>query len=357
MSEKETEQNVQEDSVAMATLHPNTRPAGEDPKSKLSHISAMIGAAHAMSSTELEKWFREAMALIGHEDSKLPGHANEKGNENSLNIKPSHAVGHAGPSANDPMPKIDHKNNPLASAMKEDVAVMFEGQDLSEEFQQKAATLFEAAVTSRVIMETERLEEEYALRLEEQVKEISETVEKQVDSYLDYVVENWMKQNEVAIEATLRNEIVEEFITGLRGLFAEHYINVPQEKMEVIEQLAAKVEELEQKLDEVITENAELKDFVSESDRQTAIAEMSESLTMTQVEKFNALAEGIDFDGDVDTYKKKLSYIKESFITGSVKKPVSNIEEETFEGETAPSAPINPEVASFVHAISRTVKK
>ena len=104
MSEKETEQNVQEDSVAMATLHPNTRPAGEDPKSKLSHISAMIGAAHAMSSTELEKWFREAMALIGHEDSKLPGHANEKGNENSLNMKPSHAVAHQWPRRFRPSP-------------------------------------------------------------------------------------------------------------------------------------------------------------------------------------------------------------------------------------------------------------
>lgn len=357
MSEQEIEQNVQEDSVAMATLHANSRPVGDDPKSKLQHISQMIGAAHAMSSTELEKWFKDAMALIGHEDSHLPAHANEKGNENSLNMKPSHAVGHGGAPTNDPMPRIDHKNNPLAATMKEDVRAMFEGQDLSEEFQQKASTLFEAAVTSRVIMETERLEEEYAMRLEEEVKEIAETIEKQVDSYLDYVVENWMKQNEVAIEATLRNEIAEEFITGLRGLFAEHYINVPQEKMEVIEKLASKVEELELKLDEAITENAELKEFVVESDRQTAIAEMSENMTMTQVEKFNALAEGIDFDGDVETYKKKLSYIKDSFITGAVKRPVSNIEEETFEGDTAPSAPINPEVASFVNAISRTVKK
>ena len=182
MSEQDIEQNVQEDSVAMGTLHANSRPAGEDPKSKLSHIAQMIGAAHAMSSTELEKWFREAMALIGHEDSHLPAHANEHGNENSLNMKPSHAVGHAGPSTNDPMPKLDHKNNPLAAAMKEDVAAMFEGQDLSEEFQQKASTLFEAAVTSRVIVETERLEEEYAMCLEEEVAEIAETVEKQVDS-------------------------------------------------------------------------------------------------------------------------------------------------------------------------------
>lgn len=357
MTEQDIEQNVQEDSVAMATLHPNTKPAGEDPKSKLQHIAQMIGAAHAMSSEELEKWYHQAMALIGKETSHLPGHANEKGNEASLNMKPSHAVGHGGASTNDPMPHIDHKNNPLAHAMKEDVAVMFEGQDLSEEFKDRASTLFEAAVTSRVILETERLEEEYADRLAEEVKEIAETTEKQVDSYLDYVVENWMKENQVAVEAALRNEIVEEFIEGLRGLFNEHYISVPQDKMEVIEQLADKVAVLEQKLDEAISENTELKGFALEVNRQTAVEEMSEGMTMHQTDKFVALAEGIDFNGNVDDYKKKLAYIKESFITGTVKKPVSNIEEETFEGDTTPNVPSNPEVAAFVSAISRTVKK
>jgi hypothetical protein len=241
--------------------------------------------------------------------------------------------------------------------MKEDVEEMFSGQDLSEEFKEKATTLFEAAVNAKATLEVVRIEEEYSLRLEEEVAQIAENLEKQIDAYLDYVVENWMKENEVAIESTLRNEITEDFINNLRNLFSEHYINVPQEKIDVIEELALKVEQLESKLDESINENVDLKKFVAEVAKDEAIAEMSEGLTLTQQEKFELLSEGIEFDGDVDNYKKKLSYIKESYFSIGAKKPVSNIEEETFEGDESHNVPINPEVAAFVKAISRTVKK
>ena len=360
MSEQDiqlADEDIQEESIAGATLHPGSRPVKDDPKSKIEYIQHTIGAMHSMKKDDLTKWFHDAMDLIGKEASHLPGHANEKSNEASINMKPSHAIGKAGSSANDPMVHLDHKNNPLAHSMKEDVEEMFSGQDLSEEFKEKATTLFEAAVNAKALMEIARLEEDYELSLQEKVTEIAESLEKQVDSYLDYVAENWMKENEVAIESTLRNEISEEFIDGLRGLFAEHYINVPEEKIEVIEQLAAKVERLESKLDESINENVELKKFVSEFERQEAIATMSEGLTLTQQEKFEALSEGIEFTGDVDTYTRKLSYIKETYFGNGKKSVSSNIDEETFEGDDSQTMHINSEVAEFVKAISRTVKK
>jgi len=352
-------ENLEEDSVAMATLHPGSRPVKDDPKSKIEYIQHAIGAMHAMRKDDLTKWFHDAMNLIGKEASALPGSANEKGNEASVSMKGSYATGKGGAQANDPMPHLDHKNNPLAKilSVKEDVQEMFEGQDLSEEFKEKATTIFEAAVSSRALMEVARIEEEYQTRLEEEVQQIAETLEKQVDSYLDYVVEKWLEDNQVAIESTLRNEIMEEFIDGLKSLFTEHYIDVPQEKIDVIEQLAAKVDQLEDKLDASINENVELKRVVAEVEKNEALAEMAEGLTLTQSEKFEALAEGVDFDGNVDAYKRKLSYIKETYFTTAVKKHVSNIEEETFEAEESQTIATNPEVAAFVKAISRTAKK
>ncbi len=363
MSKKQIDEtpveNLEEDSVAMATLHPGSRAVKDDPKSKIEYIQHTIGAMHAMRKTDLEKWFHDAMNLVGKEVASLPGAANEKGNKASLNMKASGAVGKGGAAPNDPMVHLYDKNNPLAKilSVKEDVQEMFEGQDLSEEFKEKATTIFEAAVTARALMEVARIEEEYQTRIEEEVQQIAETLEKQVDSYLDYVVEKWMEDNQVAIESTLRNEIMEEFIDGLKGLFTEHYIDVPEEKISVIEQLAAKVEQLENKLDESINENVSLKKVVVEVEKNEAFAEMAEGLTLTQSEKFEALAEGVDFDGNVDAYKRKLSYIKETYFANTVKKSVSNIEEETFEGEESQTIATNPEVAAFVKAISRTAKK
>jgi hypothetical protein len=234
---------------------------------------------------------------------------------------------------------------------------MFSGEELSEEFKDKASTLFEAAVNARAVVEIARLEEEYETRLEEQVTSIVKEIEGNLDSYLDYVVENWMKENQVAIESSLRNEIMEEFIGGLKNLFAEHYIEMPEEKIDVVEELAAKVEKLESALDEAINENAELTKVVAESARQETVAEVSEGLTMSQSEKFLSLAEGVDFDGDLDVYKKKLSVVKETYFP-STKPQASNIEEETFEGVVGEkTVSHDPSVSRYAQAISRTIKK
>jgi vacuolar-type H+-ATPase subunit E/Vma4 len=245
-------------------------------------------------------------------------------------------------------------------SVKEDVEEMFNGHDLSEDFKEKASTLFEAAIQARLIAETARLEEEFDEKLEEAVAEINEELTSKIDSYLDYVVEQWMEDNEVAIESTLRNELAEEFIEGLKGLFSEHYIDVPQEKIDVIESLASKVEELEAMVSETLEENNQLKDALVGTEKKEVFESFLDDLALTQQEKFKALAEGIDFDGDLETYAKKLSVIKENYFGVEKKAPTStNIVEETFEGDTKDTNTVNvdPTMSFYAQAISRTLKK
>jgi len=349
MSEKEQDINIEEhmeevtESAASDTLKPGSRSVA-DPKSKIETITAVIGAMHSMRKDDLTKWYTQAMDLIGKEADSLPSGANADANASTIDTK----LG-KGPKTRDPMPKI---------SVKEDVEEMFEGQDLSEEFKDKATTLFEAAVNARITLEMTKLEEQYEEQLTEEVAEITEALEAKLDTYLDYVTENWMKENEVAITSTLRNEITEEFIDGLRGLFAEHYIEVPEDKVDVLEELAAKVEALETKLDESITENVQLKEALLDSEKTETLREMAEDLTLNESEKFAALAEGIEFDGDLDTYRKKLAYVKESYFNKKTNKSVSNIEEETFEApESDRVVSADPEINRYAQAIARTIKR
>jgi hypothetical protein len=253
----------------------------------------------------------------------------------------------AGPKTAYPMPHLN---------VKEDVEEMFAGQDLSEEFKENVSTLFEAAVSARVIAEQTRLDEEYETKLAEEIATFNEEVTSKLDAYLDYVVENWMKENEVAIESTLRNELTGEFIEGLKNLFAEHYIEVPENKVDVLEAMAEKVNALEEKLDESISENAELKSFVVEIQANEIFEELASDLALTQKDKFSALAEGISFDGDLDVYAKKLMIVKENYFKNESTSYSSNIEEETFEGEVAEVRNVDPSVGRYVQALSRTVK-
>lgn len=298
------------------------------PKTKIEAITSVIGAMHAMKKDDLTKWFTDAMALIGKEADNVP--ASAEANRATVNMK--------------------------GVPVKEDVEEMFVGQDLSEEFKDKATTLFEAAVNARVIVESARLEEEYATRFENELAAAVSGVEDNLNTYLDHVVESWMSDNKVAIESSLRNELTEEFINGLKNLFAEHYIDMPEDKVNVVEQLTSKVSDLEASLDETIVENAKLKHLVIESDRRDAISEISEGLTLTQSEKFLSLADGVTFTGDLDVYKKKLNVVKENYFP-TTKPRSSNIEEETFEGETGEkSVGGDPQVNRYVQAIARTVK-
>lgn len=334
-------QALDEESLAMSTLKPGSKSVA-DPKSKIEAMTSVIGAMHSMRKDDLTKWYTQAMALIGKEASSLPSGASADSNASSIDMK-----GGKGPKTRDATPKL---------SVKEDVDDMFVGEDLSEEFKDKASTLFEAAVNARAMVEIARLEEEYEERLEEEVTSIAEAVEKNLDVYLDYVVEKWIEDNQVAIESSLRNELAEEFINGLKNLFVEHYISVPEEKVEVVETLAAKVEELEAALDETINENAELKTVIAEAERLSIIDSLSEDLTMTQSEKFFSLAEGVDFNGDLDNYKHKLEIVKNTYFANK-QSSSTNIEEETFVIEDTNNVSADPSVNRYVQAISRTIKR
>jgi hypothetical protein len=346
--EDEKEDDMKEETTAAASLKPGANSV-DDPKSKIGMIANMIGAMQSMGKEDLVKWFDQTMSLYG--PGKDWGVGDKSGsNQSSIDMSPSAASSATGPKTKDGMPKL---------SVKEDVEEMFAGSDLSEEFKENAATLFEAAVHARSMIEIARLEEEYEAAFAESVEEITEELTSKLDSYLEYVPEQWMEDNEVAIESTLRNELMEEFIGGLKGLFAEHYIDVPQEKIDVIEALAEKVETLEAALDESINENVELKRNITEVEKDDILESLCDGLALSQVEKFKALAEGIEFDGDLETYGKKLAFVKESYFAPKKSVVSTNIEEETFEGDTTSvnTVSVDPSVSRYVQAISRNLKK
>jgi hypothetical protein len=202
--------------------------------------------------------------------------------------------------------------------MSEHVEALLAGEDLSEDFKLKALTIFEAAVKQKVNEEIARIEEAYAETLEEQVAQISEELSSNVDDYLNYVVEQWVGENEVAIEAGLRSELTEEFISGLRNLFAEHYIDIPEDKIPVLEEVSSRVVELEQKLDEQIEKNVFLSKMINESKQFEILVDACDGLTDTQASKLKSLAEGIEY-GSVAEYAQKVNVIKENYFSSSVR--------------------------------------
>ena len=334
-----------EETLAGSSLHPAARHS--DPMPKVAAMHGVMNMMAGMSKSDMTDFFNKVMAEFGPGKDFGVGDKSAA-NQSTIDMKPSHAVASSGPKTRDAMPKLN---------VKEDIDEMLAGQDLSEEFKDNVTTLFEAAVSARVIAEQTRLEEEFETQLDEQIAIFNEEITAKLDTYLDYVVENWMKENEVAIESTLRNELADEFIEGLKNLFAEHYINVPEDKVDVLEAMAEKVDALETRLDETISENVELKNFVVENQRQDIVEELASDLALTQQEKFSALVEGIEFDGDLDTYARKLMIVKENYFKNETTSHSSNIEEETFEGTISESVNVDPVVGRYVQALARTVKK
>ena len=246
--------------------------------------------------------------------------------------------------------------NKASVAMKEELASLF-GNDLSEEFREKAIVIFEAAVAEKaasVIAEQEQaLKEQY----EASVSELTEEMASKVDEYLDYVVEQWMKENEVAIESSLRSEITEEFMEGLKKLFTENYMEVPENKVDVVTELASKVEELESRLNDVINENIDLKGKLEENTQKEIFDQVSEGMVVTQVEKFRALSEGVEFDS-ADDYRKKLEIVKEHyFVEKKTAKSIDEQEAVELDEEAAVQPKATGPVSNYVSAISRTIKK
>lgn len=305
----------------------NKRPADKeqsDPIQKLAKSTMLADVARAANAMEYKD-----LAKV-HSDLT---------NKGSLKSSSKHA---------DPMPKL--------KAVKEDMQVVFQDANLSEDFMDKASIIFEAALETRLIEETARLEEQYEEKLDEAVANISEEMTQKLNSYLDYVVEQWVEENRLSIESSLRTEVMESFLSGMRNLFVEHYVEIPEDKVDVVESLTAQVEELETKLNEQINANIEIAEQVKAFEKVSAFEEVAEGLSDTQADKLAVLAESIDADS-IDEFKRKLSVIKESYLTA---KKTTNVEQQLNEEVEVVEEPVaknvDPSMAQYLQAISRTVK-
>jgi len=241
----------------------------------------------------------------------------------------------------------------LASVdVSEDVSALTEGEELSEEFKTKASTIFEAAVKSKLRSEVERIESAKTQEVAEEVNKVQSELTEKVDAYMGYVVEEWMKENEIAIERGLKGEIAEDFISGLKSLFEEHYIDVPDEKYDILGSQSEKIDGLEAKLNEQIEKSAELKKANNQLVRESVFAEVSSDLADTEAEKFKSLAEDVDFT-DEDSFRSKLDTLKESYFP----KATTVAESVDSESESSESYDTTGAMSAYMSAISKNVKR
>ena len=230
--------------------------------------------------------------------------------------------------------------------------IVAEEATLSDGFRDKASAIFEAAYNSKVGAEIDRLESEYAQNLESEVKDVQEAIVEKVDSYLNYVVENWMKENEVAVQQGLRTEIAEEFMTSLQSVFKEHYIEVPEGKADLIDDLADQVSELEEQLNKTTEDNIQLHEKAQSFERAEIVRKASSGLADTEAEKLAGLVEDVEFE-DADTFANKVKTIKESYFKQSVSE--STDESDALVGEEG-EAPV-AELSSSMNAYSQALTK
>ena len=210
--------------------------------------------------------------------------------------------------------------------IEDDVNALLGGEDLSEEFREKAKVIFEAAVKTRVSEVKESLEQQFAVKLSEEIEETKAAIAERVDSYLEYVSEEWFTENELAIEAGLKTEMTESFLSGMKGLFEEHYVQIPEEKYDVLESMVEKLDDMETKLNEQIEKNISLNKRLAESVADGILDQVSEGLAVTQKEKLASLSESVEFESE-DQYREKLETLKESYFAS--KKESSSAKTET----------------------------
>ena len=241
----------------------------------------------------------------------------------------------------------------LASVdVSEDISALVNGEEISEEFKEKASIIFEAAIKSKLRSEVERIESAKIQEVAEETTKIQSELTEKVDAYMGYVVEEWMKENEIAIERGLKGEIAEDFISGLKSLFEEHYIDVPDEKYDILGTQAEKLDELEAKLNEQIEKSAELKKANNLLVRESVFAEVASDLADTEAEKFKTLAEDVDFT-DEDNFRSKLDTLKESYFP----KATTVAESVDSESDGSESYDTTGAMSAYMSAISRNVKR
>jgi hypothetical protein len=251
-------------------------------------------------------------------------------------------------------------NGDSMQSVKEDLALLFgDSSDLSEDFRLKVGTLFEAAVSTRVGIEAARLEEEFETQLEESYNEIKSDMMENIDSYLNYAVAEWISENRLAVENNIRAQVTESFLTGLKGLFEEHYVEIPDDKADIVESMAERIEELEALVNETTADNIELSKIVNEKEVREVSSSLSEGMTSTQKDKFIKLVEAVDYS-DADEFRKKANIIKETYF--NTKTEVKLVEDqllsESFEEpEVKAVASTDSAMNMYVSSLSKTIKK
>lgn len=314
------------------------------PKTKAGMIKALYDQLNGMKKADLSDSFEKIMGSTLKEGE----HEDDEDDEKELK------AGYHKKMENKKLKKEDLDIN-----VKDDMDALVSGEDLSEEFKTKASTIFEAAVSAKVISEVnqriEELETDYTKEINEAKENHLSTVTEKVDGYLNYVVEEWMKENELAVEKGIRSELVEDFMTGLKNLFTEHYIDIPEEKVDLVDDLFEKVEELEQKLDESINTSVDIKKELAEYKREETLREVSEDLADTEKEKLGKLAEGIDFE-DKSQYTEKLEVIKENYFPKQQSETITEELENTEEEQTSSEPAIDPIMSKYASALTRNNK-
>ena len=298
------------------------------PKTKVAMLQAAMSHLQSMKKVELEAAYK-----------KMTGMKEEVEEGSATSIKELKQI-----SAED----VD---------VAEDVEAMFAGQDLSEDFTSKATTIFEAAVVSKVneVLETVTVDLEAELEAEKQ--EIVESMTARLDDYMEYVVESWMQENELAVEQGIKAEITENFMVGLRNLFSENYIDIPEEKVDLVDELAAKVAELEESVNEEVERNIATRKELAEAKKSVVLRDVTEGLTESQAVKMQSLAEGVEFESSED-YASKLETIKENYFPQEeVIFEDTSFDSEPVELDEENEKPVDPEMRAYMDAITRSIKK
>tara|TARA_B100000131_G_scaffold239457_1_gene231698 strand:- start:398 stop:1480 length:1083 start_codon:yes stop_codon:yes gene_type:complete len=343
-AEVEEVEAVEEDSIDEAKAShgdpsevpdPTTKQAAP-PKTKAGMIQAMVGAMNGKKKDELTAAYAKIMNDINGDDDDDDDVKEEVATKEPIKVSPE---------------DID---------LSKDVEALFGDEELSEEFKEKATTIFEAAVIARINETVEKL----GMTAEADAAEVSDSILEEtttkVDEYLDYVVSEWVEDNKLAIEHGVRSQMVESFMSGLKGLFEEHYVDIPEEKVDVVDELIARVDTLEKEINDLTEENVTLKSSAKDMEKKQVFVSVSDDLTESQKEEFEKLADGVEFKDSTD-YTDKLGVIKETYFAESsddAGEVVSDDDETPLEIEAEEAQTItDPAMASYMASISRTVRK
>ena len=311
------------------------------PPTKAGMIKALFDKVNGMKKEEVSTKWKELMDVAEAEDlgGETPQDATPFGDKGKIGKKKK--------KIKISVPEIN---------VKEDIDALVEGEELSDEFKTKASTIFEAAVHQKVMeiatKKIDELEKEYQTNLQEEIVSFRDELADKVDGYLNFVVEEWMKENELALDSSLKSELTEEFMTGLKDLFTEHYIEVPDEKIDIVESLYDKVEELEEKLNSQIDDNVQVTSELNEYRKNKILEEVCEDLADTQSEKMKSLVEGVSYEDDADDFENKITTIKESYFPNQTKQD-QNVDQESDVSEVEETPEMNNIMEAYSKAIAR----